>query len=164
MKKTYLIICLIGLLQIGCSSSRKLAETNKNQPKVEKEAKRESNLPEAELLDANTYKITEFSKDKTYGYTVENPIKVGGGMMGPRNEQRYLNALAGPKGEKITYIRSGSGHPFETENAVFGTTGFLDIYEITVEGSDKKITLYLNMYDRDLLQVPVGFTLKAVKE
>ena len=40
-----------------------------------------------ELLDARTFKITKFARDKTYGYSEDNPVKVGGGMEGPLNEQ-----------------------------------------------------------------------------
>lgn len=66
-----------------------------------------------------------------------------------------LNALAGPNGEKVAYERLGSCCPFKTKNAVFGDSGMLDKYEITIEGSSKKIILYLNMYDSETLQVPV---------
>lgn len=113
-----------------------------------------------ELLDARTFKITKFARDKTYGYTEDNPIKVGGGMEGPLNEQRFLNALAGPNGEKVSYKRQGSCCPFKTQNAVFGDSGMLDMYEISIEGMFQKIILYLNMYDSETLQVPVGFTLR----
>ena len=94
-----------------------------------------------ELLDARTFKITKFARDKTYGYTEDNPIKVGGGMEGPLNEQRFLNALAGPNGEKVSYKRQGSCCPFKTPNAVFGDSGMLDMYEISIEGMSQKIIL-----------------------
>ena len=48
-----------------------------------------------ELLDARTFKITKFARDKTYGYSEDNPVKVGGGMEGPLNEQRFLNDVGG---------------------------------------------------------------------
>ncbi|MEI3422730.1 MAG: hypothetical protein V8R91_17710 [Butyricimonas faecihominis] len=50
--------------------------------------------------------------------------------------------------------------PFKTQNAVFGDSGMLDMYEISIEGMSPKIILYLNMYDSEILQVPVGFTLR----
>lgn len=112
-----------------------------------------------ELLDDVTYKIDVFSQDKTYGYTESNPIKVGGFMEGPKNERRFLNALAGPNGEKISYYRIGSCCQFKTKNSSFGS-GMLDMYSVTYEGAPGEIKLYINMYDADLLKVPVGFTLK----
>ena len=81
-------------------------------------------------------------------------------MEGPLNEQRFFNALAGPNGEKVTYKRQGSCCPFKTPNALFGDSGVLDMYEVIIEGSSEKIILYLNMYDSETLQVPVGFTLR----
>ena len=83
-----------------------------------------------------------------------------GGWNASLNEQRFLNALAGPNGEKVSYKRQGSCCPFKTPNAVFGDSGMLDMYEISIEGMFQKIILYLNMYDSETLQVPVGFTLR----
>ena len=83
--------------------------------------------------------------------------KEGGG---PKDERRFLNALAGPNGEQISYHRLGSCCGFFTKNGLFGDSGMLDKYEVTYEGLDKPIILYINMYDSDVLQVPVGFTLR----
>ena len=149
MRTIYLLICVVGILMSSCATSKKTARKEEVKSNVQHE-----------FLDAKTFKIKKFAKDKTYGYAEENPIKVGGGMRGPLHEQYFLNALAGPKGEKITYKRQGSCCPFKTPNAVFGDSGMLDIYEIFIEGSSKKIILYLNMYDSETLQVPVGFTLR----
>ena len=159
MKTIYLFICIVGLLMSSCATSKKSVR------------KGEANVRH-ELLDARTFKITKFARDKTYGYSEDNPVKVGGGMEGPLNEQRFLNALAGPNGEKVTYKRQGSCCPFksrdalpsdgnvQTPNALFGDSGVLDMYEVIIEGSSEKIILYLNMYDSETLQVPVGFTLR----
>lgn len=149
MKTIYLFICIAGFLMSSCATSKKAARKEEIKVNVQHE-----------LLDARTFKITKFTKDKTYGYTEDNPIKVGGGMEGPLNEQRFLNALAGPNGEKVTYKRQGSCCPFKTPNAVFGDSGMLDMYEVIIEGASEKIILYLNMYDSGTLQVPVGFTLR----
>lgn len=112
-----------------------------------------------ELRDDLTFKIVEFSQDKTYGYTEKNPIKVGGFSDGPKNERRFLNALAGPNGETISYYRVGSCCEFKTKNGPFGG-GMLDIYSVTYAGAPQEIRLYINMYDADILKVPVGFTLR----
>jgi dTDP-D-glucose 4,6-dehydratase len=54
------------------------------------------------MLDDNTFKLTEISTDETYGYSEKNAIMVGGvtSNAGPLNEQRFLNALLGPNGQK----------------------------------------------------------------
>jgi len=103
--------------------------------------------------------VTTISTDKTYGYTEGNPIKVGGTENGPANERKYLNTLAGPNGEEIAYVRVGSCCSFKSPNAIMGT-GFLDRYEITWSGQAAPVYLYLNMYDKDELKAPVGFTIK----
>lgn len=93
-----------------------------------------------------------------YGYTESNPIKVGGGSEGPAMERKFLDRLTGPNGEPITYKRAGSCCPFETPNSAWG--GMLDIYEVTIAGDETPKTLYLNMYDKDGLYAPKGFTFK----
>jgi len=114
-----------------------------------------------ELLDEQTFKIISYSNDNTYGYTEKNPIMVGGAknLEGPLNERRFLNALSGPNGEKISYYRIGSCCAFKTPNG-FDNAGLLDKYSITYEGSNKEIILFINMYDSGKLQVPVGLKLK----
>lgn len=113
-----------------------------------------------ELIDDHTFKIELYSSDKTYGYTEKNPIMVGGNNEGPKNERRFLNALTGPNGEEIEYLRIGSCCNFRTRNSSFGGGGLLDMYNINYEGLKDDLVLYINMYDSDTLKVPVGLELK----
>ena len=142
-----IIILFAALLIISCSSTK---NTSTSQSTFS---------GKHELVDDQTFKIDEYSQDESYGYTQNNPIKVGNFAEGPKNERRFLNALAGPNGEKISYYRIGSCCEFKTKNRPFGG-GLLDKYSVTYEGSTKEIVLYINMYDADVLKVPVGFTLK----
>ncbi len=88
------------------------------------------------------------STDDTYGYTQENPIKVGGDAFdGPPRERAFLDNLLGPNGESISYERTGS--------LAFGDT-ILDAFEIT--GLNKETILYIDEYSFTELQAPVGFT------
>jgi hypothetical protein len=88
------------------------------------------------------------SSDDTYGYTMENPIRVGGDAFGgPSREKAYLNNLRGPNGEEIHYERKGSIPYNDT---------ILDEYVIT--GLSKLVTLYLDEYSWSEPQAPVGFT------
>ena len=88
------------------------------------------------------------SSDKTYGYTQENPIKVGGDFLeGPARERAYLDNLTGPNGETISYNRTGS--------VDFGDT-ILDVFDIT--GLGKQITLYIDEYSFTEPLAPVGFS------
>ena len=66
---------------------------------------------------------------------------------------------AGPNGEESSYVRVGSCCPFNTPNGLMGG-GLLDRYEIKWSGQTAPVYLYLNMYDKDELKAPVGFTIK----
>ncbi len=114
------------------------------------------------LLDNRTFKLESVSTDATYGVTEKNPIKVGGVKdgSGPLNERRYLNALAGPNGEKIDYFRRGSCCAFESKNEIFGG-GLLDLYAVYWEGGTDTLGIYINMYDFDdkTLLAPKGLTI-----
>ncbi len=85
-----------------------------------------------------------------YGYTPEDPIKVGGGIHG---EHEYLKGLRGPKGQELRYKRRGSysGPP--------PVGGLLDVYEVTYDGLKTPVLLYLDMYRREDPRAPAGFSL-----
>src|SRR5687768_9202324 len=73
----------------------------------------------------------EVAADAEYGYTRENPIKVGGTpLYGPARQRRFLQALGGPAGQPIAFKRRGSLAP-NAENII------LDSYEVTYSGLEK---------------------------
>ncbi|HMP92397.1 MAG TPA: hypothetical protein PKD90_05965 [Phnomibacter sp.] len=117
---------------------------------------------EVAYLSSNAYLITETTTDKTYGYTAGNPIMVGGmkESSGPMNERRYLNGLLGPNGEEIEYYRRGSCCAFKTPNGMLNDMGLLDTYKVYWKGCTDTLTLFLNMYDKGNLKIPVGLTAK----
>ncbi|HEX5653307.1 MAG TPA: hypothetical protein VFX58_09545 [Chitinophagaceae bacterium] len=115
----------------------------------------------AAMLDNNTFELKEISSDETYGYSENNPVKVGGvkDSEGPLNERRFLNALLGPNGETVSYSRKGSCCPFKTPNG-FSGAGLLDRYEVSYEGLEKPVYIFINMYDFGELRAPRGFSFK----
>lgn len=138
-----LIYTGIALLLFACSTTKQSTKT--------------------ELKNHQTFKITEVSKDPTYGLSEKNPIQVGGvdKKEGPLNERRFLNALAGPNGEAISYYRAGSCCPIKSKNNPLGFDNvMLDNYRVTWEGSQDTVSIYINMYDYGILKAPVGFTIK----
>jgi hypothetical protein len=145
--KNLLSFFIVLIALNSCFSSRKTTGYTYGDPEVKQQ-----------LIDESTFKISVYSQDKTYGYTEKQPVMVGGVSEGPKNERRFLNALAGPKGEKVQYYRLGSCCPFKTKNSELG--GMLDKYEVSYEGLDTSFVLYINMYDSDTLKVPVGLKLK----
>lgn len=108
---------------------------------------------------ATNPKTQETNEDTTYGYSENNPIKVGGDTSGPANERKFLNSLSGPNGESVTFNRAGSCCHFETRNSSYGM-GMLDIYKVTYEDKKDTVSLYLNMYDKEKVKAPIGFKFK----
>jgi hypothetical protein len=121
----------------------------------------DNDAPNLQLTENNIFYISEFSKDKKYGFDKDYPINIF--FESTRNEtinqQRFLNALAGPKGEKITYTKLESCCPFPTKRSEMGA-GLLDVYELKWEGQKKPVILYLNIYEKGVLMVPFGLRLK----
>ena len=121
----------------------------------------DDNAPNLLLSNDNTFVITDYSTDKKYGYDADYPVNIfyRNTLNDTLNQQRFLNALAGPKGQKIIFSKLESCCPFPTKRTDLGA-GFLDVYELKWEGQKKPIKLYLNIYEKGILMVPVGLSLK----
>ena len=63
------------------------------------------------------------------------------------------------KERKSAYTKLESCCPFPTKNTDIGA-GFLDVYELKWDGQKKPVLLYLNIYEKGILMVPVGLSLK----
>jgi hypothetical protein len=107
--------------------------------------------------------LTEYATDNKYGYNQDYPINLGfeNEKYSPKNIAYFFNALSGPNGEKIMYDRIDSCCPFPTKKSVMGA-GTLDIYQVTFEGSDKKLLLYINIYEKGKILCPKGFEIKKL--
>lgn len=143
----YLFIAFAGLF-ISCGSVK---STLKNV---------DNNAPRPAVKDGH-YVITEYSNDKKYGYDKDFPINLGfdNEKYGARSIDYFFNALTGLNGEKLTYIKTESCCPFPTKRSVMGG-GILDLYEVTFQSKEKKITLYFNIYDKGKIMCPNGFLIK----
>jgi hypothetical protein len=95
------------------------------------------------------------SDDPTYGYTRENPIRVGGpeGFSGPASENLYLRHLRDWKLRPLSFRRIGSVSAGEDGH-------ILDRYELT-DGDGKTFVIYIDMYHEDIhpfeAKAPKGF-------
>lgn len=147
--KSFLVALIISILTVSCVSTK---STLKN---VHDDA------PMPILSKENTFVLTEYSKDKKYGYDPDYPVNVFyiNAKDENLNAERFLKALAGPKGEKISFSKVESCCPFPTKRTEIGA-GFLDLYELKWEGQNEPIKLYLNIYERGYLLVPVGLSIK----
>ncbi len=121
----------------------------------------DDNAPTPILTKENTFLITLYSKDKKYGFEPDYPVNVF--YLNSKDEnlnaKRFLDALAGPNGEKITYTKIESCCPFPTKRHQIGA-GFLDVYELIWVDQKQPIKLYMNIYEKGYLMVPVGLSLK----
>lgn len=115
------------------------------------------------LVRDQAYIITEYATDAKYGYDEDYPINIG--FINEKQEniniQYYFSGLEGPNGEKISYKKVDTCCPFPTKNSLMGA-GTIGIYEVTFEGSDKKITLYFNIYEKGKILCPKGFSIKKI--
>lgn len=120
----------------------------------------DDNAPTPKVKD-NAFVITEFSKDPKYGYDPDYPVNVF--YMNSKNEtinaERYLRALSGPNGEKLFFKKVDSCCPFPSKRTDMGA-GFIDIYELSWVGQKKRVRLYINIYEKGAILVPVGLGLK----
>jgi len=107
------------------------------------------------------YAITEYATDNKYGYDQDYPINIG--FIHEKQEdiniQYYFNGLEGPNGEKISYKKVDTCCPFPSKNSLMGA-GTVGIYEVTFEGSNKKVMLYFNIFEKGKILCPKGFAIK----
>lgn len=109
------------------------------------------------FYDQRTYLLNGVSEDRSYGYSSSNPIKTGGGSQG---ELMYLNALTGPDGEEVEFIRLGSCCPYSDPD-LYNGGGMLEKINLKFSGEEKVYTVYIDMYRNDSLFAPVGFHFKG---
>lgn len=95
------------------------------------------------------------SKDPTYGYSDQNPIRVGpqGDDSRPKAERQYLYTLLDSAGKAITYKRLFSGGKDPKRQ-------ILDCYEVQTS-TGEKVRLWISMYEDgnkpEDQPAPVGF-------
>jgi hypothetical protein len=121
----------------------------------------DNNAPIPHVTKDNTFILTQYSKDPKYGFDPDYPVNVFYQNTNDENlnVERYLKALAGPNGEKIKYTKLESCCPFPTKRSQMGA-GFLDVYELQWDGQKAPLKLYVNIYERGYLLVPLGLTVK----
>lgn len=144
-----LLLLIVVVIASSCGSTK---STLKNV---------DNNAPIPTLTKNNIFLLTEYSKDKKYGFDADYPINVfyKNSKEENINAERFLNALAGPNGEKISYTKLESCCPFPTKRSTMGA-GFLDVYELIWAGQTQSVKLYMNIYEKGYLLVPVGLSIK----
>jgi len=120
----------------------------------------DNDAPTPVLKNKNQFELTKYSTNQKYGYDPDYPINIyfQNTINDTLNCVRFLNALAGPNKETIQYKRLESCCPFPTKQSKIGA-GFLEVYEVSME-NEKPKKLYFNIYEKGILEVPKGLTIK----
>lgn len=159
--RAVLAAVLLSVVFSGCASThRTQAPASPTKPETLSSIQYGGGITE-EMI-GQRYGVTSLTGKATspdYGYSDKIPVRVGGGVgEGAHNTYRYLNALLGPKSQKVHYTRIGTCCPFDSPNSPFGGKALLEVYEITYDGSPAPARLYFNWYDSGDILIPVGLT------
>jgi hypothetical protein len=92
-------------------------------------------------------------EEASYGFTSENPIRIGGG---PQGEYLFFEVLRGPEGQPVAWRQVGQCCELELAP---GHVEGLDVYEVIYEGLAEPIVLYLDVFHAEPVLAPRGFTL-----
>ncbi|MCX7110280.1 MAG: hypothetical protein NTX45_09155 [Proteobacteria bacterium] len=162
-KPRFFVLSIVAILLIVCQATQPSNAINNSESTILGSLRLNGKgLPNGRSDSQEPHtKLKGISQDPTYGYTKENPIKVGIGniLLASASEKYYLNSLLSETGKPIEYERVGSCCQFETPNAL-GGVGSLDVFTIKVPEKNETIKLYLNMYDPLTPIAPKGFTLR----
>jgi tetratricopeptide (TPR) repeat protein len=104
--------------------------------------------------------LKETASTAKYGFTSEDPVKVGNGPDGgPGNQKTYLNLLRDAQGKPLKYQRLGGCCPYPSPNGFMGSA-MVDKYEITykdAKGTVQKKVVYISFYDYETPKILQGF-------
>ena len=121
----------------------------------------DNNAPDLVLKPTDVFEIKTVATNKKYGYHKDYPINIFfvSTANDTLNQPRYLRALAGPNGEKLSFRKIESCCPFTSKRVASGG-GMLDLYEVSWRGNPKPLRLYLNIYEKGIVMAPVGLTIR----
>lgn len=111
-----------------------------------------------ESLDFEAYDPVgecETSGDATYGYSADNPVRVGNSRLydGLAREQAYLGVLVTMDGEAVSAVRSGS--------MINDAGDILDVYLLTIPGQAEESEIYIDFYIYEPLKAPMNLSCNA---
>lgn len=140
-------VWVLLIFLVGCGTSQHLNRTD---------IQGQSNLGKAQFLPG-------VSTNTTYGYSPENPVKVGGGKStGAQNEVSYLSALFDKNGKPVKFRQIDNCCPEYVDSA--NLNKMLHRFLIKYRGSREADTLYLDIYEHEQPYAPMGFTVKKARD
>ena len=112
-------------------------------------------LDSLRFLDQLQAATCQISTDPSYGFTPDNPIRVGNTNIkdGLEREELYLNTLRGPAYEEIAYTRLNPLYNAERE--------IVDAYTVTYPGLAEPVTLHFEIFKFETPKAPLGFNCEA---
>nr|WP_320117521.1 hypothetical protein [uncultured Marinifilum sp.] len=155
-----IFIALASTFLVACSTPSKFEREYPTYRKSRNTTEQLEQVNDSTLLVLNT------SNDPKYAYTEQKPVMLGVYDCddGANNRIKFFNALLGPNGEKVIAKRIKSCCPFHTLNSqTVGRGqkyGLLDVWELSYEGIEAPVTIFINLYDQGEIKAPMGFTLK----
>ncbi len=103
------------------------------------------------------------SVDATYGYSSDNPVKLGGGGdkgTAQKLQKLYLGLLLGPNGERVKTQSVGIGGAYRLPDKP-EVWANVEKYRLRSKGLRGDLFIYLSAYDYDTLRIPQGLTIDA---
>lgn len=133
-------VLILGLAVVDASTS---SWEEFGKPEFEQVLTNLELLPEEMLKDRFECLM---STDSTYGFSKDNPIRVGGqAWLGPSRANAYLNNLIDSQGKHIESVRDGS--------VQYGDT-ILDLY--TINAGQQQYIIYVDQYSWETPLTPIG--------
>ncbi|HZI16507.1 MAG TPA: fibril protein [Myxococcus sp.] len=86
----------------------------------------------------------------SYGFRPEDPVRVG---WGNRGVMTFLELLRGPDGQRVAWRRVGT---------CCGAEAAMEVFEVTYEGLDEPVRLYLDPHHGDAIHAPAGFIIEGL--
>ena len=97
--------------------------------------------------ELETRTVCPMAEDESYGYSPDNPIRVGGDAFdGPARARAYLENLQDSNRKWLAYEREGSMEHGGT---------ILDAYKVLL--GEEVVTIYVDQYSYEELLTPIGF-------
>ena len=95
-----------------------------------------------------------------YGRNAKNPVMSGS----LKNTSAYFARLVSTENKPVKFKRFGSCCRFPSPNGPFGGHALMDKYEVTYEGLDKPIIVFVNNYDQGVVKPVAGFLLSDTNQ
>lgn len=91
----------------------------------------------------------------SYGFRPEDPVRVGWGNQGVMT---FFELLRGPEGQRVAWRRVGACCGAEATSTRAG----LEVFEVTYEGLDEPVRLYLDPHHGGAIHAPEGFIIEGL--